>query len=98
MRDVNRAKSDKGLQVELNLAEKVFQKIKQDLGIGILVFAVGDQSLLNFHVNFTSHLGWQVSRSVLVQPFLSQNVQDFCVVLVFETLRIEFGVRVDLRN
>ena len=50
------AKVDQWLQVELNLAERVLEEIKEDLGISCVVLTVRNKCLLNLHVDFTGHL------------------------------------------
>lgn len=93
--DVDRAQGHQRLQVELDLTEEVLEEVEENLSIGTVVFAIDDESLLDFHVDFSGHLGGNVPRSVFVEPLFAQNVENVRVGLVLEALRVELGVRVD---
>ena len=47
-----------------------------------LILAVNDKSLLDLHVDVSRHLWSQHTWSVLIQPFLTEDIQDHGVVLI----------------
>ena len=82
MRDLDCAESYQGLQVELYLAEKVLQKVKENLSVSTLVLAVDNKGFLDLHVDFSRHLWSQISRSIFVKPLFSQDVENVGIVLI----------------
>ena len=71
------------------MAEKVFEKVEEDLSVSTIILTIDHQRLLNLHVNISGVLCSQISWSILVEPFFTEDVQNVSVVLLLETLWVE---------